>query len=148
MSLRADAGRGGSSGSSGLVRGVSGSDGAAASIAGSGRAAVSLLSQTMLCKCGLPFSRFQRTNAIATAMCATAMIVTLRQKRASRGIAYFVSALVAIPTFVICARWMASINAINFCTGSSRSGRMTTATSGFARFNSVRRAMSVGVSTD
>ena len=56
---------------------------------------------------------------------------------------YFDSAFVAMPTFVICARCSASINAINFCTGNSRSGRMTTATSGFARFNAASRAVSV-----
>jgi hypothetical protein len=101
------------------------------------------LSQTILCKLGFRVWRFQRTSAMTTAMCATAMIATLRQKRASRGIDYFVSAFVAIPTFVICARCNASIKAINFCTGSSRSGRITTATSGFARFTSVSRATKV-----
>ncbi len=50
---------------------------------------------------------------------------------------YFVSAFVAIPTLLICARCNASINVINFCTGNSRSGRMTTATSGFVCFNSL-----------
>ena len=56
---------------------------------------------------------------------------------------YFDSALVAIPTFVICARWNVSIRLTNFCTGSSRSGRITIATSGFARFNSASRVVNV-----
>ena len=48
---------------------------------------------------------------------------------------YFESAFVAIPTFVIWARCNESISVTNFCTGNSRSGRITMATSGFARFN-------------
>jgi len=150
MSLSAD-GSGEGSVSSGVDGGTSGgavASGALSVVAAEPTAATSPPIQTMLCKSGFPVARLQRTSPIMTTMCATAMIVTLRQKRASRGIGYFVSAFVAIPTFEICARWMASIKAINFCTGSSRSGRMTTATSGFSRFNSVRRAMRVGVSTD
>jgi len=75
------------------------------------------------------------------------MIVTLRQNGASCDIDYFVSVFVAMPTFVICAACSVSINAINFCTGNSRSGRMTTATSGFVRFNSTSRERSVCLST-
>ena len=71
------------------------------------------------------------------------MTATLRQKRASSRHRYFDSAFVAIPTFVICARCSVSIRLTNFCTGRSRSGRMTIATSGFARFNSASRALSV-----
>ena len=56
---------------------------------------------------------------------------------------YFGSALVAMPTLVISARCNASIRLTNFCTGSSRSGRITTATFGFACFNSASRAVSV-----
>src|SRR5947207_127360 len=60
---------------------------------------------------------------------------------------YFDSAFVAIPTFVICARCNESISVTSFCTGNSRSGRMTMATSGFARFSSSRRAASESAST-
>ena len=55
---------------------------------------------------------------------------------------YFDSARVAIPTFMICARCNASIKVINFCTGKSRSGRITTATSELARLISVNCAVS------
>src|SRR2546430_6995794 len=60
---------------------------------------------------------------------------------------YFDSAFVAIPTFVICARCNESISVTNLCTGNSRSGRITMATSGSARFNSSRRAASESGST-
>src|SRR5262249_50718856 len=60
---------------------------------------------------------------------------------------YFASALVAIPTFVIWARCNESISVTNFCTGSSRSGRMTMATSGFVRFSSSNRAVKDSAST-
>src|SRR6476620_7879448 len=60
---------------------------------------------------------------------------------------YFDSAFVAIPTFVICARCNKSISVTNFCTGNSRSGRITMATSGFARFNSSSRAVNESEST-
>jgi len=63
-------------------------------------------------------------------------------KNFKRSIVYFDSALVAMPTFVICACFSASINAINFCTGKSRSGRITTAMSGLVCFSSVSRAVS------
>src|ERR1700674_399898 len=68
--------------------------------------------QTILAGFAFEAARFQRTRANRIATCATAMIVTLRQKRASRGIGYFVSAFVAIPTLLICARCNASINEI------------------------------------
>ena len=58
-------------------------------------------------------STLQRINPAMNATCARAISVTFRQKRASFAI-YFVSALVAIPTLVICARRNVSINVINF----------------------------------
>src|SRR5207248_5487411 len=60
---------------------------------------------------------------------------------------YFDSAFVAIPTFAICARCNESISVTSFCTGNSRSGRITMATSGFALFKSSRRAASESAST-
>src|SRR6266581_7558948 len=60
---------------------------------------------------------------------------------------YFASAFVAMPTFMIFARCNASINMTSFCTGKSRSGRITTATSGLARLISARRALSDSRST-
>jgi hypothetical protein len=48
---------------------------------------------------------------------------------------HFDSALVAMPTLVIPAPCNASITPINFCTGKSRSGRITIAISGFVCFN-------------
>jgi len=75
------------------------------------------------------------------------MSVTFRQKRTSFDIVYFSSALVAIPTLVISARCSASIRVTNFCTGSSRSGRITIATSGWARFSSTNWALSAALST-
>src|SRR5437588_1685562 len=60
---------------------------------------------------------------------------------------YFDSAFVAMPTFVICARCNESISVTNFCTGNSRSGRITMASSGFARFNSSSRAVNESEST-
>src|SRR5438105_1735655 len=60
---------------------------------------------------------------------------------------YFDSAFVAIPTFVICARCNESISVTNFCTGNSRSGRITMATSGFARFSSSSRGVNESEST-
>jgi len=93
------------------------------------------LTQTMLCAFEeLLASTLQRISARRRATCASAIRVTFRQKRASLGI-YFASAFVAMPTFVICARRNVSINVINFCTGNSRSGRITIATSGLACFN-------------
>jgi len=59
---------------------------------------------------------------------------------------HFDSAFVAMPTLVIPARCTASISPINFCTGNSRSGRITMARSAFAAFNSVNRAVSVSKS--
>ena len=50
---------------------------------------------------------------------------------------YGCSAWVAIPTFEICARCRTSITRTKSCTGKSRSGRITTATSGFASFTAV-----------
>ncbi|HTD01206.1 MAG TPA: hypothetical protein VK637_03595, partial [Chthoniobacterales bacterium] len=61
------------------------------------------LSQTTLCALAFLLSRLQRINPTMTKMCAKAMRPTLVQKRRFFGIAYFVSALVAIPTFMICA---------------------------------------------
>jgi hypothetical protein len=98
--------------------------------------------QIILGEFALCDSRLPRASAIRSTRCATVTIAALRQKRTSLGIGYFDSAFVAMPTFVICARCNASIKAINFCTGNSRSGRITTATSGFARFNSTNCAMS------
>jgi len=104
--------------------------------------------QTTLCAFeGLLVCRLQRINPTRKAICASAIRVTFRQKRASFDIVYFVSALVAMPTLVICARCIASIKLINFCTGNSRSGRITTATSGFLCFISSSRALSVSGST-
>src|SRR5882724_2663438 len=60
---------------------------------------------------------------------------------------HFDSAFVAMPTLVIPARCTESISAINFCTGNSRSGRITMAISGFAALNSVNRAVSVAKSS-
>ena len=90
-------------------------------------------------------STLQRINPAMSATCARAISVTFRQKR-SFGI-YFSSAFVAMPTFVICARRNVSINVINFCTGNSRAGRITIATSGLANFNWVNRTVSVSEST-
>jgi len=105
------------------------------------------LNQTMLCAFEeLLASTLQRINPSRRATCASAISVTFRQKRASFDI-YFVSALVAIPTLVICARRNVSINVINFCTGNSRSGRITMATSGLACFNWASCAVSVFQST-
>lgn len=110
------------------------------------------LNQTKLSASGaLRASKLQRINPAISATCASVISVTFRQKRllatpylreAGFVDIYFDSALVAIPTFVICACFSASIRAINFWTGNSRSGRITTATSGFACFNSVSRAVS------
>jgi len=110
------------------------------------------LNQTRLCASGaLRASKLQRINTAIIATCASAISVTFRQKRplatpwlCKGGFVdiYFGSALVAMPTLVICASFSASINAINFCTGNSRSGRITTATSGFVCFISVSRAVS------
>src|SRR5207248_6397012 len=60
---------------------------------------------------------------------------------------YFASALVAMPTFVIWARCNESISVTNFCTGSSRSGRMTMAISGLVRFSSNNRVLKDSAST-
>jgi len=104
-------------------------------------------SQTTLCAFEeLLASTLQRINPATSATCASAISVTFRQKRLSFDI-YFVSAFVAMPTFVICARRNVSINVINFCTGNSRSGRITTATSGLACFNSVSCVVRVSKST-
>ena len=104
--------------------------------------------QTTLCAFeGLLVCRLQRINPTRTAICASAIRVTFRQKRASFDIVYFVSALVAMPTLVICACCNASIKLTNFWTGNSRSGRITTATSGFRCFISSNRALSVSGST-
>ena len=93
------------------------------------------LIQTMLCAFEeLLASTLQRINPSRMATCASAIRVTFRQKRISLGI-YFASAFVAMPTFVICARRNVSIKVINFCTGNSRSGRITIARSGLACFN-------------
>ena len=86
-------------------------------------------------------AKLQRINPAISATCATAINVTFRQNRGFFDI-YFDSALVAMPTFVICACFSASINVINFCTGKSRSGLITTAMSGLVCFNSVSRAVS------
>src|SRR5882724_12854248 len=59
---------------------------------------------------------------------------------------HFDSAFVAMPTLVMPARCTASISAINFCTGNSRSGRITTATSGLVCFNWISCAGSVSKS--
>src|SRR5437762_1720016 len=104
--------------------------------------------QTMLCAFdGLLLCRLQRINPTRRAICATAIRITFRQKRASFDIVYFVSALVAMPTLVIWARCNASIKVTNFWTGNSRSGRITTATSGFLRFISSNCPLSVSGST-
>ena len=106
-----------------------------------------LPSQTMLCGFDeLLAARLQRINPRITATCARAISVTFRQKRPFFAI-YFVSALVAMPTLVIPARCTASMRPINFCTGRSRSGRITTATSGFVCFNWANCAVSVSKST-
>jgi hypothetical protein len=100
------------------------------------------LNQTKLSASGaLRAAKLQRINPAISATCARAISVTFRQKRGVFDI-YFDSARVAMPTFVICACFSASISAINFWTGNSRSGRITTATSGFICFNSVSRAAS------
>ena len=92
-------------------------------------------SQTIFCAFGeFLASTLQRINPAMSATCASAISVTFRQKRQFFDI-YFGSALVAMPTFVISACFTASISAINFCTGNSRSGRITTATSGLVCFN-------------
>jgi len=57
----------------------------------------------------------------------------VRPKPQIFGHCYLDSALVAMPTFMICARCNASISVISFCTGKSRSGRITIAISGFVR---------------
>src|SRR6266852_5910957 len=95
--------------------------------------------QTMLCGLELFVSWLQRTNPTINTTCASPIRVTLRQKRAFFGIPYFASPFVAIPTLVISARCTAPINVTSFCTGSSRSGRITTATSGLLRFISIDR---------
>ena len=61
-------------------------------------------------------------------------------------VSHFDSAFVAMPSLVIPARCTASIKPINFCTGKSRSGRMTIATSGFFCLNSPNCAVSVSKS--
>ena len=100
------------------------------------------LNQTKLSASGaLRAATLQRISPAINATWASAISVTFRQKRGVFDI-YFDSALVAMPTLVICACFSASINAINFCTGKSRSGRITTAMSGLVCFNSVSRAVS------
>jgi hypothetical protein len=98
----------------------------------------------------------QRISPAMSAACARAMRTTFRQKRLLAApwfceggsfAIYFSSAFVAMPTFVMPSRRSASIIAINFCTGSSRSGRMTIATSGSFCFNSPNCAVSVSKST-
>ena len=144
ISLFAAVTRGASSAASSLSNNGSDSGGGIGVIAGCGDALLSgspaarssaPLIQTMLCAFEeLLASTLQRINPSRRATCASAIRVTFRQKRASLGI-YFASAFVAMPTFVICARRNVSINVINFCTGNSRSGRITIATSGLACFN-------------
>ena len=63
--------------------------------------------------------------------CCTGREATARLSNSS----HFDSAFVTMPTFVIPARCNASITPINFCTGKSRSGRITMAISGFVCFN-------------
>ena len=100
------------------------------------------LNQTKLSASGAHrAAKLQRINPAISTTCASAINVTFRQNREFFDI-YLDSALVAMPTFVICACFSASINAINFCTGKSRSGRITTAISGLVCFNSVRRVVS------
>ena len=104
--------------------------------------------QTMLCAFEKFLAwRFQRINPARRATCASAIRMTFRQKRAFFDIVYFASAFVAMPTLVICARCNTSIKLTNFCTGSSRSGRITIATSGFVSFNANNCLVSVSGST-
>jgi len=91
-------------------------------------------------------ARLQRMSPAISATCARAIRTTFRQKRPVFAI-YFGSALVAMPSLVIPARCRASIRPINFCTGNSRSGRITIAISGFFCFNSLSRTVSVPKST-
>jgi hypothetical protein len=99
------------------------------------------LNQTKLSASGaLRAAKLQRINPAISTTCASAISVTFRQNRGFFDI-YFDSARVAMPTFIICACFSASINAINFCTGKSRSGLITTAMSGLFCFNSVSRAV-------
>jgi hypothetical protein len=86
----------------------------------------------------------QRMSPAISATCASAIRTTFRQKRplgapylceAGPFAIYFDSAFVAMPTFVIPARCNAFITPINFCTGKSRSGRITMAISGFVCFS-------------
>jgi len=107
-----------------------------------------LPNQTMLCAFEeILASTLQRINPAMSTTCASAISVTFRQKRAFFDIVYFASAFVAMPTFVICARCNVSIKLTSFCTGSSRSGRITIATSGFVSFNASNRLVSVSGST-
>ena len=105
------------------------------------------LIQTTFCVPILFGSRLHRINPTRSTTCAIPISPTLRQKRVSFEIIYFVSALVATPTFVMSARCNASISEISFCTGNSRSGRITTATSGLVRFSSINCAVSASGST-
>jgi hypothetical protein len=98
----------------------------------------------------------QRISPAISATCANVIRITFRQKRAlattdlcedGAFAIYFFSAFVAMPTLVIPARCTASISPTSFCTGKSRSGRITMATSGFACFNSVNCAVSVSKPT-
>ena len=91
-------------------------------------------------------ARLQRMSPAINATCARAIRTTFRQKRPVFAI-YLGSALVAMPSLVIPARCRASISPINFCTGNSRSGRITIAISGFFRFNSLSCTVSVPKST-
>ena len=77
----------------------------------------------------------------------SAIRVTFRQKRAFVAFLFRFRFCWRYPTFVICARCNESISVTSFCTGNSRSGRITMATSGFARFNSSKRAASESPST-
>jgi len=92
-------------------------------------------SQRILCARGeFLASTLQRINPAMSVTWASAISVTFRQKRQFFDI-YFGPAVVAMPTFVICACFSASISAINFCTDNSRSERITTANSGLVCFN-------------
>jgi len=91
-------------------------------------------------------ARLKRMSPAISATCARAIRTTFRQKRPVFAI-YFGSALVAMPSLVIPARCRAFISPINFCTGNSRSGRITMATSGFFCFNSLSCSVSVPKST-
>src|SRR6185503_7434641 len=97
----------------------------------------------------------QRISPAIRTMCASAIKTTFTQKRppgvpylcgGGSFAIYFGSALVAMPTLVIPARCNASITPINFCTGKSRSGRITMAISGFVSFNATNCVVRVSKS--